>query len=92
MAQLTTLDTGFLTAQDPDRQASLAIGAVAIIDGAAPDHELLKRVLAERIQSIPRCTQVLRTHPLNGARQWIDAPEIRPRPSSAPGGDSPPGR
>ena len=76
MAQLTTLDTGSLAAQDPDRQASLAIGAVAVIDGAAPDHELLKRVLAERIQSIPRCTQVLRTHPFNGAQQWIDAPRF----------------
>jgi diacylglycerol O-acyltransferase / wax synthase len=74
MAQLTTLDTGFRTAQDPDRQASLAIGAVAIVDGAVPDYELLKRVLAERIQSIPRCTQVLRIHPFNGAQQWIDDP------------------
>jgi diacylglycerol O-acyltransferase / wax synthase len=74
MAQLATLDTGFLTAQDPERQSSLAIGAVAIVDGAAPDHELLKRVLSERIQSIPRCTQVLRIHPFNGSRQWIDDP------------------
>jgi diacylglycerol O-acyltransferase / wax synthase len=74
LAQRTTLDTGFRTAQDPDRQASLAIGAVAIVDGAVPDFELLKRVLSERIQSIPRCTQVLRTHPFNGAQQWVDDP------------------
>jgi diacylglycerol O-acyltransferase / wax synthase len=76
MAQLTTLDTGSLAAQDPDRQASLAIGAVAVVDGAAPNYELLKKVLAERIQSIPRCTKVLRTHPFNGARQWIDDPRF----------------
>jgi diacylglycerol O-acyltransferase len=74
MPQLTTLDTSFRAAQDPDQQASLAIGAVAIVDGAVPDYELLKRVLAERIQSIPRCTQVLRVHPFNGAQQWIDHP------------------
>jgi diacylglycerol O-acyltransferase / wax synthase len=74
MAQLTTLDTGLRAAQDPDRQASLAIGAVAIVDGAAPDYELLKRVLSERIQSMPRSTQVLRIHPFNGAQQWIDDP------------------
>jgi diacylglycerol O-acyltransferase len=74
MPQLTTLDAGFRTPGVPDRQASLAIGAVAIVDGALPDYELLKRVLAERIQSIPRCTQVLRVHPFNGVQQWIDDP------------------
>jgi diacylglycerol O-acyltransferase / wax synthase len=63
MAQLTALDAGFLKAQDPDRQASLALAAVAIIDGAVPDYDLLKTILAERIQAIPRCRQVLRTHP-----------------------------
>jgi WS/DGAT/MGAT family acyltransferase len=75
MAQANTLDTGFLTG-DPNRQASLAIGAVAVVDGAVPDYELLKRVLCERIQSIPRCTQVLRIHPFNGAQQWIDDPRF----------------
>lgn len=70
MGQVKTLDTAFLRAQDADRQASLAIGAVAIVNGAAPDHELLKELLAERIQSIPRCTQVLRTQDL----EWVDYP------------------
>jgi diacylglycerol O-acyltransferase / wax synthase len=75
MVQLTTaLDTGFRTAADPDRQASMATGAVAIVGGAAPNLERLKALLAERIQSIPRCTQVLRTHPLRGTQQWIDDP------------------
>jgi diacylglycerol O-acyltransferase / wax synthase len=73
MVQLTTaLDAGFLAAQDPDRQASMAMAAVAIVDGALPDFGRLKRILAERIQSIPRSTQVLRTHPFNP--QWIDDP------------------
>jgi diacylglycerol O-acyltransferase / wax synthase len=68
MARLTTLDASLLKAP-PDRHASLTIGAVAVVDGAVPDHDLLKKLLAERIQTIPRCTQVLRT-------EWIDDPEF----------------
>lgn len=75
MVQLTTaLDTGFLSAADTDRQASMATGAVAIVNGAVPNLGRLKALLAERIQSLPRCTQVLRTHPLRGTQQWIDDP------------------
>jgi diacylglycerol O-acyltransferase len=69
MGQLTTLDTGFLRAPDPDQHASLALGAVAVVDGAVPDYERFKGLLAERMKSIPRCTQVLRT-------EWIDYPEF----------------
>jgi diacylglycerol O-acyltransferase len=77
MAQLTALDAGFLKAQDPDRQESLALAAVAIIDGAVPDYDLLKTMLAERIRAIPRCTQVLRTHPFDAdVQEWIDYPEF----------------
>ncbi|OBH74989.1 diacylglycerol O-acyltransferase [Mycobacterium mantenii] len=72
MAQ--TLDTAFLQAHDPDQHASLAIGAVAIVGGVAPDYERLKRLLAERIQPIARCTQLLRAHPLNQA--WVDCPDF----------------
>lgn len=70
MAQ--TLDTAFLQAHDPDQHASLSIGAVAIVDGTAPDYERLKRLLAERIQPIGRCTQLLRAHPRN--QEWVDCP------------------
>jgi diacylglycerol O-acyltransferase / wax synthase len=71
MVQLANaLDAGFLAAQDPDRQAGMAMGAVAIVDGAVPDFARLKKVLVERIQSIPRCMQVLRAHPFNP--QWVD--------------------
>jgi diacylglycerol O-acyltransferase / wax synthase len=69
MAQLKTLDAAFLKAHDPDQQTSLAISAVAIVDGAVPNYDLLKTLLAERIQSIPRCTQLLRT-------EWIDYPDF----------------
>jgi diacylglycerol O-acyltransferase / wax synthase len=77
MAQLTALDGGFLKAQDPDRQTSLALAAVAIIDGTVPDYDLLKTMLAERIKAIPRCAQVLRTHPFDvDAQEWTDYPEF----------------
>ena len=72
MAQ--ALDTAFLKAQDPDQHASLAIGAVAIVDGAMPEFGRLKRLLAERILSVPRCTQLLRAHPMH--QQWIDDPRF----------------
>ncbi|CDO87217.1 diacylglycerol O-acyltransferase [Mycobacterium triplex] len=74
MGQLTAaLDSGFRGAADPDRQASMATGAVAIVEGAVPSLGRLKAML-ERIQSIPRCTQVLRTHPFSGAQHWADDP------------------
>ncbi len=77
MAQLKTLDAALRKAQDPDQHASLAISAVAIIDGAVPDVDLLKRFLAERIQAIPRCKQVLRAHPFDvTAHEWVDYPEF----------------
>lgn len=75
MGQLSTaLDTGLRTAADPDRQASMTTGAVAIVEGVIPNLERLKTRLAERIQSIPRCTQVLRTHPFSGVQHWVDDP------------------
>lgn len=77
MEQLNALDAGFLMAEDSDRNVSLAIGGIAIIDGSAPDYCHFKDVLAERIRAIPRCTQMLRTQPFDvGAPQWVDDPEF----------------
>ncbi|OBF60202.1 diacylglycerol O-acyltransferase [Mycobacterium sp. 852002-50816_SCH5313054-b] len=70
MAQAKALDTAYLKAQDPEQHASLAIGAVAIVDGPAPDPTLLKALLVERFRSIPRCTQLLRAQDF----EWIDCP------------------
>jgi diacylglycerol O-acyltransferase / wax synthase len=73
--QLNALDAGFLMAEDSDRNVSLAIGGVAIIDGSAPDYGEFKDVLAERIRTIPRCTQMLRTQLFDvGAPRWVDDP------------------
>ncbi|MFZ0228651.1 MAG: wax ester/triacylglycerol synthase domain-containing protein, partial [Mycobacterium sp.] len=95
MEQLNTLDAGFLMAEDSDRNVSLAIGGIAIIDGAVPDYDEFKNVLAERIQAIPRCTQMLRTQPFDvGAPQWVDDPgfdlsrHVRRAAVPRPGDDS----
>ena len=77
MEQLTTLDAGFLEAEDSDRHVSLAIGALSVIAGPMPDFDTLVSGLAERILSVPRFRQVLHTHPLDlGAPQWVDDPTV----------------
>src|SRR5271155_4425183 len=64
-------------AEDSDRNVSLAIGGIAIIDGSAPNYDQLKDILGERIQAIPRCTQMLRTQPFDvGAPGWVDDPRF----------------
>lgn len=77
MEQLTTLDAGFLQAEDSDRHVSLAIGGLAILEGPAPDHESLISTLAERITHCPRFAQRLRVRPFNiGRPEWIDDPRF----------------
>lgn len=73
MEQLTTLDAGFLEAEDSDRHVSLAIGGLAVIDGPAPDYDTLVTTLADRVRSVPRFTQVLSMHRFDlSAPEWID--------------------
>jgi diacylglycerol O-acyltransferase / wax synthase len=77
MEQLSTLDAGFLEAEDSDRHVSLAIGALAVIAGPMPDFDTLVAGLADRILSVPRFKQVLRTRLLDlGAPQWVDDANI----------------
>ncbi|MEY8017907.1 wax ester/triacylglycerol synthase domain-containing protein [Mycobacterium servetii] len=72
MAQLKALDTSYLTTS-ADRHAGLAVGAVAVVDGV-PNHALLKSLLAERFQSLPRCSQALRPPPHGPG--WVDPPRL----------------
>ncbi|OKH65896.1 wax ester/triacylglycerol synthase family O-acyltransferase [Mycolicibacterium sp.] len=73
MEQLTVLDAGFLEAEDSDPHASLAIGALAVLDGPMPEVETVVAALAERTSTVPRLRQVLRTQPLDlGAPHWVD--------------------
>ncbi|RAV13967.1 wax ester/triacylglycerol synthase family O-acyltransferase [Mycolicibacterium sp. GF69] len=77
MEQLTTLDAGFLHAEDSDPHVSLAIGAIAVLAGPMPDFASLASDLAERFLSVPRFRQVLRTHTFDlGAPEWIDDADV----------------
>lgn len=77
MDQLTTLDAGFLHAEDSDRHVSLAIGGLAVLEGPVPDHDSLRSTLARRIAHCPRFAQRLRVLPFNvGAPQWVDDPDF----------------
>ena len=70
--KLTALDAGFLEAEDADPHVSMAIGALAMLEGPCPQTEAFTATMAERIHQIPRCTQVLQAH------GWdLEAPEWR---------------
>jgi WS/DGAT/MGAT family acyltransferase len=73
MEQLTALDASFLEVEDSDPHVSLAVGGVSIMEGPAPSFDEFVSAFAERVPTIPRCRQVLRTHPLDlGAPEWVD--------------------
>ncbi len=73
MERLTTLDAGFLQAEDANRNVSLAIGGLAVIEGPIPERGALMSTLTERIRVCPRFGQRLRTRPFDfGAPEWVD--------------------
>jgi diacylglycerol O-acyltransferase / wax synthase len=77
MEYLSTLDAGFLEAEDSDRHISLAIGALSVMAGPMPDFDSLVAGLCERILSVPRFKQVLHTQPLDlAAPHWVDDPNL----------------
>jgi len=77
MEHLTALDAGFLEVEDSDPHVNLAIAGVSIAAGPAPRQQELVAAFAERIHAIPRCTQVLRTRPLDlGPPEWVDDPHF----------------
>lgn len=77
MDQMTTLDAGFLKAEDADRHVSLAVGGLAIIEGPAPEQEALVTTFARRIRGCPRFAQRLRRRPFDlGAPEWVDDPDF----------------
>ncbi|WP_407689484.1 wax ester/triacylglycerol synthase family O-acyltransferase [Mycobacterium sp. HUMS_1102779] len=60
MEQLTTMEAGFLEAEDADRHVSLAIGALAA-------------TLSERIRDVPRFRQRVHKRPFEiAAPEWVD--------------------
>ena len=77
MEQLTALDASFLEVEDSDPHVSLAVGGVSIMEGPAPSFDEFVSAFAERVPTIPRCSQILRTHPLDlGPPQWMDDPNF----------------
>ncbi|HEX6498903.1 MAG TPA: wax ester/triacylglycerol synthase family O-acyltransferase [Micromonosporaceae bacterium] len=77
MEHLSPLDAGFLDAEDEDRHASLAIASVAVVEGPMPDRDEFLRMLGERVPSIPRYRQKVRTVPFDlGQPVWVDDPRF----------------
>ena len=73
MEQLTTIEASFLEAEDADRHVSLTIGTLAIIDGPVPGRAELVAALSERMQRVPRFTQMVHEHPLEiAAPEWVE--------------------
>ena len=76
--QLTTLDIGFLHAEDADRYTNVGIGGLAILDGPMPDHRSLTATLAERIAFCPRFAKRLRRRAFDLSRpEWVDDDRFR---------------
>ncbi|MBS9534865.1 wax ester/triacylglycerol synthase family O-acyltransferase [Mycobacterium sp. M1] len=77
MEQLTTLDAGFLEAEDSDRHISLAIGGLVILEGPPPDYGSLLATLSARISECRRFVQKLQLHPLDLVPpRWVDDPDF----------------
>ncbi len=71
MERLSGLDAVFLAVETPNNPMN--IGSLAVFEGPVPENEAIRRVLANRIATIPRCRQ--RVHdPLGSFVRpiWID--------------------
>jgi diacylglycerol O-acyltransferase / wax synthase len=74
MEHLTALDASFLEVEDSDPHVNLAIAGVSVVAGPVPPYHELVAAFAERVKEIPRCRQVLHTHPLDlGPPEWVEA-------------------
>lgn len=77
MEHLTALDAAFLEVEDADPHVSLAVGGVSVVEGPAPRYDEFVAAFTRRAATIPRCRQVLRTHPLDlRPPEWVDDPHF----------------
>jgi diacylglycerol O-acyltransferase len=77
MEHLTTLDAGFLEAEDSDRHISLAVGGLSVIEGPMPEFDDFAHGFAARIVALPRFRQVLHTHMLDlQPPEWVETAEV----------------
>lgn len=74
---LTPLDAGFLQTEDSDPHVSLAIAAIAIMDGPAPSQDEFLEGVVDRLTSVPHALQKIRTVPFDlAAPTWVDDPKF----------------
>ena len=91
---MSPLDASFLELEDADRNASLAIASVAVLEGPAPSYDQFVKAIEGRLALVPRYRQKVRRIPLDlGCPVWVDDPKfditnhIRAAALPAPGGD-----
>ncbi len=77
MERLSPLSAAFLSLEDADPAASLAIGSVVVFDGPAPSYEEWLSTVQGRLPLVPRYRQKLRTVPFDvAAPGWVDDPHF----------------
>ncbi|MCV7257529.1 WS/DGAT/MGAT family O-acyltransferase [Mycobacterium shimoidei] len=77
MEYLPGFDAAFLKAEDSDPHVSLAVGALAVVEGPMPEHGSFVDRLRPRLTEVPRLQQVLRVQPLDlSAPVWVDDPSF----------------
>ncbi|NJP94985.1 wax ester/triacylglycerol synthase family O-acyltransferase [Nonomuraea sp. FMUSA5-5] len=92
---MSPLDAAFLTLEDEQPEASLAISSVAVLEGPPPDHEQFLAAIRARLPLVERYRQKAREVPLDlGPPVWVDDPafdlgyHVRRVALPAPGGDA----
>ena len=77
MDRLQPLDAMFVDAEDEDENTSMAIASIAVFEGPVPSHKEVMALIADRLPSMPRYRQKLRTVPFRLDRPvWVDDPDF----------------
>jgi WS/DGAT/MGAT family acyltransferase len=94
MDRLEPLDALFVEAEDEDKNTSMAIASIAVLEGPAPSQKEVLTLLESRLPLVSRYRQKLRTVPFRLARPvWVDDPDfdlsyhLRRTALPDPGGD-----
>ncbi|MFC5822118.1 WS/DGAT/MGAT family O-acyltransferase [Nonomuraea harbinensis] len=92
---MSPLDAAFLTLEDEQPEASLAIASVAVLEGPAPRQEEILRTIRARLPLVERYRQKARQVPFDlGPPVWVDDPcfdlrhHVRRVALAPPGGDT----
>ena len=77
MQHLTPLDAGFLEIEDSDPHVSLAIAAIAIIEGPPPSQNEFLEGVVDRLAAVPHALQKVHMAPFYlTAPTWVDDPNF----------------